>query len=105
MHKGIDALMAGAPLERAAARRTRVRRQHGRLRNGLRARVEDALGIEAPPRAVCLRALAAELERLANHLGDIGAVHDAAFGSIMHAACGLLREQVLRTAFANWATA
>src|SRR3546814_7057351 len=38
----------------------------------------------------------AELERLANHLGDIGAVcNDAAF-ALMHAQCGILREQVLR---------
>ncbi len=38
----------------------------------------------------------AELERLANHLGDIGAVcNDAAF-SLMHAQCTDLREHVLR---------
>ncbi|MFZ1910394.1 MAG: Ni,Fe-hydrogenase III large subunit, partial [Burkholderiales bacterium] len=43
-----------------------------------------------------LRALLAELERLANHLGDIGAVcNDAAF-AIMHAQFALLRERVLR---------
>src|SRR5205807_4347889 len=59
---------------------------------------EAALGVEVPPRAVWLRALLAELERLANHFGDIGAVcNDAAF-AIMHAHCALLREQVLRTA-------
>jgi Ni,Fe-hydrogenase III large subunit len=40
----------------------------------------------------------AELERLANHLGDIGAIcNDAAF-AIMHAHCGILRERVLRAA-------
>jgi len=101
VHKGIDALMAGAPLERAARLAGRVSGDSTVAYAMAFARaVEDALGIEAPPRAVCLRALAAELERLANHLGDIGAVcNDAAF-SIMHAACGLLREQVLRTAFA-----
>ena len=44
--------------------------------------VEAALGIEAPPRAVYLRALMAELERLANHFGDIGAIcNDASFSS------------------------
>ena len=60
--------------------------------------VEAALALSPPPRAVWLRALAAELERLANHFGDIGAVcNDAAF-AIMHARFGLLREQVLRTA-------
>jgi len=45
-----------------------------------------------------LRALAAELERLANHFGDIGAVCNDASFTIMHAHCGWLREQVLRTA-------
>ena len=45
-----------------------------------------------------LRALMAELERIANHLGDIGAIcNDAAF-ALMHAHCGMLREQVLRAA-------
>jgi Ni,Fe-hydrogenase III large subunit len=40
----------------------------------------------------------AELERLANHLGDIGAIcNDAAF-AMMHAQCGDLREHVLRAA-------
>ena len=39
VHKGIDDLMIGAPLEQAAqARRPRFRRQHGRLRHRLRAR-------------------------------------------------------------------
>ena len=60
--------------------------------------VEAALEIEAPPRAVYLRALMAELERLANHLGDIGAICNDASFSIMHAQCGILRERVLRTA-------
>jgi Ni,Fe-hydrogenase III large subunit len=40
----------------------------------------------------------AELERIANHLGDIGAIcNDAAF-ALMHAHCGVLRERVLRAA-------
>ena len=42
----------------------------------------------------------AELERIANHLGDIGAIcNDAAF-ALMHAHCGVLRERVLRAAAA-----
>ena len=59
---------------------------------------EAAAAIAAPPRAVWLRALMAELERIANHLGDIGAIcNDAAF-ALMHAHCGVLRELVLRAA-------
>src|SRR5208283_3106322 len=62
--------------------------------------VEAALGIEAPTRAHGLRGLMAELERLANHFGDIGAIcNDAAF-SLMHAHCGVLRERTLRAAHA-----
>ena len=101
VHKGIEALMAGAPLERAARLAGRVSGDStvGYALAFARA-VEDALGIEAPPRAAWLRALAAELERLANHLGDIGAVCNDASFSIMHAACGLLREHVLRAAHA-----
>jgi Ni,Fe-hydrogenase III large subunit len=38
----------------------------------------------------------AELERLANHFGDIGAIcNDASFG-LMHTHCGILREKTLR---------
>ena len=40
----------------------------------------------------------AELERIANHFGDIGAIcNDAAF-ALMHAHCGILRERTLRAA-------
>ena len=99
VHKGLDSLMAGASLERAALLAGRV---SGDSTVGFSLAfaqaVEAALGVEVPARAVWLRALAAELERLANHLGDIGAVcNDAAF-AVLHAQCGLLREQVLRTA-------
>ena len=47
---------------------------------------------------IWLRALMAELERLANHLGDIGAICNDASFSLMHAHCGVLREQMLRAA-------
>ncbi len=60
--------------------------------------VEAALGLEPPPRAVWLRALMAELERIANHFGDIGAICNDASFSLMHAHCGILREHVLRAA-------
>jgi len=101
VHKGIDALMAGAPIERAAALAGRISGDSTVAYALAFARaVEATLGVEVSPRAVWLRALAAELERLANHFGDIGAVcNDAAF-TILHAACGWLREQVLRASHA-----
>jgi hypothetical protein len=49
--------------------------------------VERAAGVEAPPRARALRTICLELERLYNHLGDIGAIcTDVAFTTAnMHA--------------------
>src|SRR4029453_477549 len=42
--------------------------------------------------------LMSELERLANHFGDIGAICNDASFSLMHAQCGILRERTLRAA-------
>jgi Ni,Fe-hydrogenase III large subunit len=97
VHKGIAGLMAGAPIDRASKLAGRTSGDSTVAYSFAFARaVEAALGVEAPPRAVWLRALMAELERLANHLGDIGAIcNDAAF-ALMHAHCGVLRERVLR---------
>ena len=100
-HKGIDALMSGASLERAATLAGRVSGDSTvAYALAFSIAVEAACGAQVPPRATWLRALAAELERLANHLGDIGAVCNDASFSIMHASCGFLRERVLRTSHA-----
>lgn len=58
--------------------------------------VERAAEVEPPPRARALRTMYLELERLYNHLGDIGAIAtDVAFVTAnMHAM--RLKEQVLR---------
>ncbi|MEX1994431.1 MAG: NADH-quinone oxidoreductase subunit C [Steroidobacteraceae bacterium] len=98
-HKGVEGLMAGADLARAAELAGRVSGDSTVTYACAFARAaEAALQTDAPRRAHWLRALLAELERLANHFGDIGAIcNDAAF-SLMHAHCGVLREQVLRAA-------
>jgi len=62
--------------------------------------VEAALNVSPPPRALYLRALMAELERLANHFGDFGAICNDASFSLLHAHCGILREEILRAASA-----
>jgi Ni,Fe-hydrogenase III large subunit len=99
VHKGVDRLMRGASVERAAVLAGRVSGDSTVAYGVAFGRaVEAALGVEAPPRAHALRGLMAELERLANHFGDIGAIcNDAAF-SLMHAHCGVLRERTLRAA-------
>ncbi|MCC6778850.1 MAG: nickel-dependent hydrogenase large subunit [Hyphomicrobiales bacterium] len=99
VHKGIDALMAGASLDKAACLAGRVSGDSTVAYAIAFARaVEAALGIEVPVRAVLLRALMAELERLANHFGDFGAICNDASFSIMLAHCGVLRERTLRAA-------
>ena len=99
VHKGIESLMAGLPIDRAAVLAGRVSGDSTVAYGLAFARaVEAALRLDVPPRGVWLRALMAELERLANHFGDIGAIcNDAAF-AMLHAQFGFLREQVLRVA-------
>jgi len=98
VHKGIESLMLGAPIAHAAKLAGRVSGDSTVAYGIAFARaVESAVDVDVPPRAIWLRAVMAELERIANHLGDIGAIcNDAAF-SLMLAHCGALRERVLRT--------
>jgi Ni,Fe-hydrogenase III large subunit len=99
VHKGIDTLMHGATLEHAAKLAGRTSGDSTVAYAIAFARAtEAALGVTAPPRAVFLRAVMAELERLANHLGDVGAICNDASFSLMLAHCGVLRERVLRAA-------
>ena len=105
VHKGIEALLAGATVDAAAKLAGRTSGDSTVAYAVAFARaVEAALGIDVPARAHLLRGLMAELERLANHLGDFGAIcNDAAF-AIMLAHCAVLRERVLRasaTAFGH----
>ena len=97
VHKGTEGLMTGADLAQGATLAGRVSGDSTVAYAFAFARAaEAALGIVAPLRAAWLRALMAELERLSNHFGDIGAVcNDAAFAAL-HAHCGALREEVLR---------
>jgi len=99
VHKGIERLFEGkTPLE-AATLACRISGDSAVAHALAFARaVEATTGVEAPTRAVWIRALAAELERLANHLGDIGGVaNDAAFAFLL-AETSRLREATLRAA-------
>jgi Ni,Fe-hydrogenase III large subunit len=97
VHKGIDGLMTGASLDRATKLAGRVSGDSTvAYAVAFAHAVETALGVEPPRRAIWLRALMAELERIANHFGDIGAICNDASFSLMHAHCGILREEVLR---------
>ena len=99
VHKGIESLMDGATLEEAAKLSARTSGDSTVAYSFAFAQaVEAAMQMNVPPRAIYLRALMAELERLANHFGDIGAICNDASFSLMHAQCGILRERTLRTA-------
>ena len=96
-HKGVIGLMLGKS-PRTAARFAARLSGDSTVAHGwaFAMAAENALGVELPPRAVALRGLMAELERIHNHLNDWGFVcNDAAF-AYAHARCGALRESVLR---------
>jgi Ni,Fe-hydrogenase III large subunit/Ni,Fe-hydrogenase III component G len=58
--------------------------------------LEGMAGARPPARAAALRALALELERLANHLGDLGAIGNDAGFTFGLAQFSRLKEQLLR---------
>ena len=99
VHKGVEGLMSGADPRRAAQLAGRVSGDSTvAYALAFAQAAESALQAEIPARAIWLRALMAEMVRLANHLGDIGAICNDASFALMHAHCGILREQALRAA-------
>lgn len=58
--------------------------------------VETLLGVEVPPRARYLRSLFLELERLHNHIGDVGAICNDTAYAVAHAHCGRMKEQLMQ---------
>ncbi len=96
-HKGTLSLMQGKSPRVAARFAARLSGDSTVAHSLAFARAaEAAAGVEAPPRAAAIRAVMLELERLHNHLNDMGFIaNDAAFAPI-HAEAGLLREGLLR---------
>ena len=80
-HKGVEKLFIGADIARGAQLVGRVSGDSTCAYAWAYAdAVEAACGVAVPPRALMLRALLLERERVANHLGDLGALgNDAAF--------------------------
>ncbi|MFL5332226.1 MAG: hydrogenase expression protein HypE [Geminicoccaceae bacterium] len=96
VHKGIERLFEGADVARGSRLAGRVSGDSTVAFALAFARAaEAATGCEPPPRAHWLRALLAELERVANHIGDFGFVCNDAAYALIHAHCGILREEVL----------
>ncbi len=98
-HKGAERLLAGADVARGARIVGRISGDSTVAYAWAFARaVETALGWAPPPRAVLLRGIMAELERLAHHISDVGAICNDASVLTIHARCALQREDVLAVA-------
>ena len=99
VHKGVEGLLAGADIARGARIVGRISGDSTVAYAWAFARaVEAALGWTPPPRAVLLRGVMAELERLAHHISDVGAICNDASVLTIHARCALQREDVLTVA-------
>ncbi len=97
VHKGIERQFAGRTVEEGLALAERISGDTsvGHAIAYCQA-VEEALGVEVPERALHERAVLLELERLYNHITDIGALcNDVAYG-ILHAHAGRVRERLMR---------
>ena len=58
--------------------------------------VETLLGVDVPMRARYLRSAFLELERLHNHVGDVGAICNDTAYAVAHAHCGRLKERLMQ---------
>jgi Ni,Fe-hydrogenase III large subunit len=95
-HRGVEAALAGGPQRVTMSQMETVAGDTTLGHATAYATVLEALaGTEAPLRAQWLRAIALELERIANHTGDLGALAgDVAFLPTS-AACGKIRGDFL----------
>lgn len=98
VHKGIEALCQGADIATAARIAARISGDSTVAYSyAFALAVEAALRWRPPPRAVLLRGIMAELERLSHHVNDVGAICNDASVVVLHAHCTLLREDILQT--------
>ena len=99
VHKGVEGLMAGTEVGQAMRIVGRISGDSTVAYAWAFARaVEAALHWAPPPRALLLRGIMAELERLAHHINDVGAICNDASVLTIHARCTLQREDVLAVA-------
>lgn len=95
-HRGIERLLEGGPDKRTASLAEAIAGDTA-VGHGLAAAraVEGLADAAPPPRAAVLRAVALELERLANHVGDLGALAGDVAYLPTASYCGALRADYL----------
>lgn len=95
-HRGIEEALTGGPHRATLSQMETIAGDTTIAHATAHASIMEALGgVEAPLRAQWLRSLALELERLANHTGDLGALaNDVAFLPTA-SACGKVRGDFL----------
>ena len=96
-HKGTERLFETLPLDRTPALAERISGDTSVGHALAHCQALEALaGCEAPPRARWLRVVLLELERLYNHVADVGMiVNDTGF-AFGHSHCFRIREELLR---------
>jgi Ni,Fe-hydrogenase III large subunit len=97
VHKGIEKLFETLPFARTPALAERISGDTsvGHVLAFCEA-VEALAGCRVPARAAWLRVLVLELERLYNHVGDVGMIVNDTGYAFGHAHCFRLRERLLR---------
>jgi len=97
VHKGIEKIAEGRDIPGLLRLAARVSGDSSISHSWAAAQaMEHALEVDVPPRALALRAILAERERIANHCGDIGAIcNDVGFTFAM-VQFSALRERIQR---------
>jgi Ni,Fe-hydrogenase III large subunit/Ni,Fe-hydrogenase III component G len=97
VHKGTEKLFETLPFDRTVALAERISGDTSVGHALAYCQALEALaGVTVPRRAALVRVLLLELERLYNHVGDVGAILNDTGYAFAHAHCGRLREDLLR---------
>jgi Ni,Fe-hydrogenase III large subunit len=96
-HKGALALVRGKPPRTAARFAARLSADATVAHSiAFAAAIEAALGVAAPPRAVALRVVMLEIERIAGHLDNLAETGRLVDALAVQTHCAFLREMLLR---------